>query len=179
MQNDINGASDTLVLEALLPVGREGEDTVGVAVQDIQVGLELGGVDLVAVDPDLEGAGDARLTDLLRETSNDRHIVVDKNHVGRLLANYIGQSSEAEPLGRWLFECSGINYINIGRIASVIGRSLGKLLEPEMSELEPGLLGEFIHEIVGDLGVSCELLEMGGDKHERELFRIGLLHIAR
>ena len=158
VQNDIDGASDALVFQTLLPVRREGEDTVRVAIQDIQVGLQLGGVDLVAVDPDLEGARDARLTNLLRETSDDRHVVVDENHVGRLLANYIGQSSEAEPLGHRLLEGRRIDYINIGRVSSEIRRGLGKLLETEMSELEPGLLSEFIYEIVGDLGVSCELL---------------------
>ena len=179
MQNDIDGASDALVFQTLLPVRREGEDTVRVAVQDIQVGLELRGIDLVAVDPDLEGAGDARLTNLLSETSDDRHVVVDENHVGRLLANYIGQSSEAEPLGHRLLESRRIDDINIGRVSSEIRRGLGKLLETEMSELEPGLLGEFIYEIVGDLGVSCELLEVGGDKHEGQLLCLGLLHIAR
>ena len=166
MQNDINGASDTLILETLLPVRRKGEHTIRIAVQDIEVGLELGGIDLVAVHPDLEGARDARLANLLRKPGDNRHVVIDENHIGRLLANHIRKGREAESLGSGLLERRRVDHIDIGRVASVIGRGLGKLLETEVGELEPGLLGELVHEIVGDLGISRELLKVGGDKHE-------------
>jgi len=57
MCEDINGTCDSLILETLFPEGGEGENAVGVTVQVVQEGLMLRGVDLVTVDPDLEGAG--------------------------------------------------------------------------------------------------------------------------
>ena len=65
VKKHINGTSNSLVLDALLPEGRECKDTVGITVDDIQIHLELRRVDLVNINPDLEGARDAGLANLL------------------------------------------------------------------------------------------------------------------
>jgi len=173
VEQDINGARDTLVLEALLPIGREGEDAVSVAVQHIQIHLELGRIDLVYVDPDLEGARDARLADLLEEARDDGHVVVDHHDVGILATNHLRQLGEAEallPLPLLLrLQASRINYIYIGGVAAVVGRRLRILLETIVNQADPRLFGELEHEVVGDLGIASELLEVRAHKHEVNL----------
>ena len=173
VEQDINGARDTLVLEALLPIGREGEDAISIAVQHIQIHLELGRVDLVDVDPDLEGARDARLADLLEEASDDGHVVVDHHDVGILATDHLRQLREAEALLSLTLllslQASRINHIYIGRIAAVVGRRLRILLEAIVNQADPRLLGELEHEVVGHLGIARELLEVGADEHEVDL----------
>ena len=65
MEEHVNRAGDSLFLEDLLPVGSEGENTVGVAVQDVEKELRLHRVDLIAVDPDLEVPLNPGLANLL------------------------------------------------------------------------------------------------------------------
>ena len=65
VEQHVNRTGDTLVLDALLPEGREGEDTIRITVDDIQIHLQLCRIDLVNVNPDLEGARKAGLANLL------------------------------------------------------------------------------------------------------------------
>ena len=98
MEEHVDGASDALVLQGLLPIGGEGEDAVGIAIENVQELLGLHGVDLVTVDPDLESPRDPRFPDFLQEFRDDAEVVVDHDYVGALSADDVGEGLDAETL---------------------------------------------------------------------------------
>ena len=65
VRENIYRARDTLVLQTGLPEGRECENAVGVAIENVEESLGLHRIDLIAVDPELEGAREGGLADLL------------------------------------------------------------------------------------------------------------------
>ena len=98
VEEDVNGTRDTLVLQNLLPIRGEGEDAVGVPIENVQELLGLHGIDLVAVDPDLEGPRNPRFPDFLQELRDDAEVIVNHDDVRTLSADYVGESLDAETL---------------------------------------------------------------------------------
>ena len=98
MEKNVNGARDALLLEDLLPVRSEGENTVGVAIEDVQKELGLHRVDLVAIDPYLERTGNSGLANLLQKARDDTEIVVDHDDVGALASDDVGERLDSETL---------------------------------------------------------------------------------
>ena len=148
MGENINGARDSLLLQALLPEGCEGENAVGIAIQIVEEGLVLRGVDLVAVDPDLEGAGQSGLTNLLHEAIHHAQIIVNHDDMRALATDNIGQGLVAEALLGRLLEGGGVNHLYAGRIGAKIGMHFGELLESEMRGLEPWMTSQLAEDSV-------------------------------
>ena len=163
MEEDINGARDGLVLECLLPVGAEGEDPVRIPIENVKEALALRCIHLVAVDPDLEVPWNARLANGLHELCYHRHVIVDHDNIRLLLANDIGQNAVAEALLERLLQGRHINNIHAGGIGAETGRKIVELLETEMRDVQPGLLGQLRKNPVGDLGVAGELVGVRAD----------------
>jgi len=96
--DDVNRASNTLILETLPPVLGEGKHTIRIAVQNIKESLRLAIVDLVHIDPDLEIARNAALADFLQKSRHHGHVVVDQNYVRLLMANHVRKHIESKAL---------------------------------------------------------------------------------
>jgi len=179
VEDNIKRTRDTLILEALLPVIREGKDEVSIAVQDIEIALKLRRVDLVAIDPHLEVTRDATLANLLEELCNDRHIVVDHNDVRLLLADDLGELEKAEALTLLLlrtrlFERSRIDRLNIAGVGAIIRGDGMKLLEAEVRNLHPRELRKLLDNAPCDLAVTGKLVTVGTNKHKLKLALISL-----
>lgn len=174
MEENINRACNTLILQALLPEGGEGENAVNIAVEHIEVRLGLGGVYLVAIDPQLEVPGDPRFPDRLDELGHDGHVVVDHHHLWLLPSDHFGERGEAEAILYGLLEGSRIDHIDTLGVGAKGGREIMELLDGEMSEIDPGFRRELLENAVSDLGVASELVDVGRDKHETQLIGRGL-----
>lgn len=165
---DIYGTCDTLILETLFPVGREGKNTVCITVENIQIALKLCVLDLVYVDPDLEIALHTALADLLKETSHNTHIVVDHNDVRLLLANDIRKGLKTEALSKRLLHRRCIQDTDTRRLRAMRRRSLRMLLKTEVCDREKGNLGELTNDTVADLALPRKLLDMRTYEEELE-----------
>ena len=176
MTNDVNGASDALILEALLPVFREGEDTVRIAIQNIQESLGLAVLDWVHIDPNFELAGDAALADFLQKTSHHCHIIINQYNIRLLVTNHVREYIEAKTLESLrigsratLFHVGSVEHTNTGRIGAVIGRQLRILLEAKVRHRAPRLFGQSLDHVVSDLAITGELMRMSAHQEELEL----------
>jgi hypothetical protein len=122
----------------LLPVRCKREDTICIAIEKINHSLMLAVVDLVTVDPDLEGPLNSRLANLLQEPCDDGHVIVDHDYMRILLANGLNKTLVAEALLRRILKCGCINYIYTCGIGAELRRSLRVALEAEVDEFNPG-----------------------------------------
>lgn len=174
MTQNTDGPGDSLVLELLLPVGRESEHAIRVAIQDINHGLQLTIVDLVAVDPDLEIPLNPGLADFLQKSRDYRHVVVEHDDIWLLTANALHEMLIAESLLWGGLHGRRVNDVNTGGVLAILGGSLRVLLESEMDEIQPGELGELLQNAMGDLGIAGELMSMCTHQHELHL---GLCHL--
>lgn len=171
MQKNIKGAIHTLILQALLPEGSEGEDTLGLQVQHINEHLVLTVIHLVTVDPELERLRCTRLVDLGDELADYGHVIIDHHHIRAQLTNHIGQHREAEPLLEGPLERSGVNDAYIRRVGAIarLKLLLGELLKAEVGDRQPGVLGELLENAPRHLTVAGVLLTVSGDEKELEL----------
>ncbi len=67
----INGAIHALILQALLPIRREGKDALRLHIEGVNVSLELRRVHLINIDPGLEVLRNTRLVHLHQKLAYD------------------------------------------------------------------------------------------------------------